>query len=472
MPTVTGLLWQQNSSVQNHESFATLISSESAAFNDIGDDVDSNFRSYGGIATVSQAQSQISDNAAKQAPTATANAVGMDSHPRTRSQINSGRVGDKDSSNLYQLQSLASENPLMGRDYAPNDGAPNMRQQSIASFPAWRRAQPSLPAQQVTGKPRLPLTSSHDIAQQKSNAHPSNQIPEPIETQMNNCVPSSQLLDNEGHGNSQFDILRFGSDSNVFDLQYGTTSAGVEMEMSPNMMELMGITSPMVGFPPLETDNRPHRESGSRSPFSTGELKRINNKWPRHKTVSRVRLIRVLWHGIVQHEADNLFSDPLAVGAHSVSPQSRTRTSKWGMEERCRNRLMQDIRSMGRGRKSGEVDAQASPALSAPEVGFQPLSPENQLGECPSLETLQRSLDFFFRCSHPVMPFIHKATFDAETTPSSLLLPMCLIGLLVMEPRSSKPFIRQFLLVSLCTEPLASIVMLTYFSENDSCMPG
>ena len=459
MPAITGRLWQQNSSVQNHESFATLISSEGAAFNGIGNDVDSNFQTYNGIAVVSQAQSQMSDHTAEQAPTAPVNAVNTDSHPRTRALIDSGRGGDQDSSNLYQLQSVASEDPLMGRDYAPNDGVPNIRQQSIASFPAWRRAQPSLPAQQLAGKTRLPPTASHNITQQKSNLNPNNHIPESIETQMNDCVASSQLLDNAGHGNPQFDILRFGSDSNVFDLQYGTTSADAEMEMSPNMMELMGITSPMVGFPPLETDDRPHRESGSRSPFSTGELKRINNKWPRHKTVSRVRLIRVLWRGIVQHEADNLFSDPLALGAHSVSPQSRTRTSKWGMEERCRNRLIQDIHSMGRGKQSGEVDAQASPALSAPEIGFQQPSPENQLGEFPSLETLQRSLDFFFRCSHPVIPFIHKATFDAETTPSSLLLPMCLIGLLVMEPRSSKPFIRQFLSVSLCTEPF-------YFQSN------
>ena len=223
--------------------------------------------------------------------------------------------------------------------------------------------------------------------------------------------------------------------------------------MSPNMMELMGINSPMIGFPPLETDDRLHRESGSKSPFSTAELKRINNKWPRHKTISGVRLIRVLWHGIVQHEADNLFSDPSACGTRSISPQSCTRTSKWGMEEGCRNRLIQDSHSMGRGRLSSEFDAHPSPAHSIPEVGVHDPSPGDQQGEFPSLETLQRSLDFFFRCSHPVMPFIHKATFDAETTPSSLLLPMCLIGLLVMEPRSSKPFIRQLLLVSLCTEP-------------------
>ena len=450
MPAITGRLWQQNSSVQNHESFVTLTPNESAAFNNIGNDVDPNFQSYQGNPAVSQARSQTSDNATEQAASAIANSARTDSHPRTTALTIPGLVADQDSSNLYQLQSIVSETPLMGRHYTPNDGTPNIRQHSIASFPAWRRAQP---AQQVAGKPRLPLTAGRNIIQQKSNLNPNNQIPGRIEGQINNCLPSTQLLENASHANSQFDILRFGSDSNVFDLHYGTASADVDMEMSPNMMELMGINSPMIGFPPLESDDRLHRESGSKSPFSTAELKRINNKWPRHKTISGVRLIRVLWHGIVQHEADNLFSDPSACGTRSISPQSCTRTSKWGMEEGCRNRLIQDSHSMGRGRLSSEFDAHPSPAHSIPEVGVHDPSPGDQQGEFPSLETLQRSLDFFFRCSHPVMPFIHKATFDAETTPSSLLLPMCLIGLLVMEPRSSKPFIRQLLLVSLCTEP-------------------
>src|SRR5258706_203769 len=42
-------------------------------------------------------------------------------------------------------------------------------------------------------------------------------------------------------------------------------------------------------------------------------------------------------------------------------------------------------------------------------------------------------------------PLLHKATFDANSTPSWLLLPICLIGLSILNPGGAEDFIRLYL---------------------------
>ena len=60
-------------------------------------------------------------------------------------------------------------------------------------------------------------------------------------------------------------------------------------------------------------------------------------------------------------------------------------------------------------------------------------------------DILDTSLDFFFQ--YFPMPFIHKATFNARTTPGLLLFPICLIGFSLLYPEHSKPFILRHLRV-------------------------
>ncbi|KAK5275372.1 hypothetical protein LTR40_013134, partial [Exophiala xenobiotica] len=79
------------------------------------------------------------------------------------------------------------------------------------------------------------------------------------------------------------------------------------------------------------------------------------------------------------------------------------------------------------------------------DVEVQGLSPRAPALTFPSTETLDMSISLYFRRFHPVLPFVHQATFDAKSTPSSLLLPMCLIGLSILNPGGADEFIRLYL---------------------------
>jgi hypothetical protein len=55
------------------------------------------------------------------------------------------------------------------------------------------------------------------------------------------------------------------------------------------------------------------------------------------------------------------------------------------------------------------------------------------------------SISLYFRRFHPALRFVHQATFGAKSTPSSLLLPTCLIGLSILNPGGADEFIRLYL---------------------------
>lgn len=180
--------------------------------------------------------------------------------------------------------------------------------------------------------------------------------------------------------------------------------------------------------------------------------KRVQRAWPRRRASPVIRLIRTMWRCASKHPADNFFS----LGNNTTTPSSRLQTqrsskSRWNMDDECRSRLITDCENnlLPAESYTGGVTAPGSPHISVPseheEVELEGISPQVPRLNFPSTEMLNMSIDFYFRRFHPVLPFLHQATFDARSTPSSLLLPICLIGLSILNPVGSEDFIRQYL---------------------------
>jgi hypothetical protein len=288
----------------------------------------------------------------------------------------------------------------------------------------------------------LPLTEEQTVPQDISNPSPSSYFSELTKPHSNDRIDDSPRNSEASHGRSL--SLGFGPDFNAYDFNFETTPRAPNPQSSPNLMNLLNMSPSMMALSPPYLDFEANQESRPKTPFSMKQIKRIQKLWPRQRTTCGVRLIRTLWQDTVQHGADNLFSEPH--DSDTCSPHDHARTSRWNMNEECRERLIRDC--IQGPSNQNTADADSLPAFSPPGTGSQETALEALNTEFPSLETLDTSLDFFFRYSYPAMPFIHKATFDAHRTPSSLLWPMCLIGLSIINPQGLNDFIRQHLVVS------------------------
>lgn len=183
-----------------------------------------------------------------------------------------------------------------------------------------------------------------------------------------------------------------------------------------------------------------HPSPGSTSPELS---RRVQQAWPRRRARSVVLAIRNMWHVAAQHTADNVFSSTSAAGSAGSKP-------RWKLDDECRSRLMSECDTilLPAEKYTGPVTAPGSPRISMAseeEVHVHGLSPGTPAHTFPSTEILNMSISLYFRRFHPVLPFMHQATFDVRSTPSSLLLPMCLIGLSILNPGGAEDFIRLYL---------------------------
>ena len=184
-------------------------------------------------------------------------------------------------------------------------------------------------------------------------------------------------------------------------------------------------------------------ESGAAiDPLLTERAAAVRQSWPRKTASPVVKMVHRLWEHAIHHGTPNLF--------HTTEPQSCEEGdhSRWHMDANCRDRLIRDCQDkfLSVEKYTGGVTAPGSPCITmatAEDTEMEGLSPHSGRSRFPSVETLEMSLDFFFRRSHPVIPFIHKPTFDSRATPSPLLFGLCLTGLSGLNPSGGKDFILQ-----------------------------
>lgn len=146
------------------------------------------------------------------------------------------------------------------------------------------------------------------------------------------------------------------------------------------------------------------------------------------------RLINTLWRDVSCYDADNLFSIPTW---QSMSPSSGNYPgSRFGLDEECRLQLQHAFglspTSLANFNNYSPNDA-SSPAASTTMSGSIPAF--------PPAEILDMALDLYFRHFHPLVPFVHMATFCAKKTQLPLLFVMCQIGMIILGTKGTTSFV-------------------------------
>ncbi|KAK4935603.1 hypothetical protein LTR10_023364 [Elasticomyces elasticus] len=212
---------------------------------------------------------------------------------------------------------------------------------------------------------------------------------------------------------------------------------------SPGILDHLAFPTP--GSPVLETP--PVSETSTNKPeslFSVHQIQRMQKLWCGQRTAPAVRHVRILWHNVVQHRAANIFSRPPDADQHEAPRSRRQGVSRWGMDETCLKRLVEFCKEL-EGNTHPQDLTDVAP-LTSTQTGSDAEAGISWSGFSkdgfPTIEVLEAGLDLLFQC--PCLPFLHKATFDAETTPTSLLLPICLLSLQSLYSERSKSFVLRY----------------------------
>ncbi|KAH7341212.1 hypothetical protein BKA66DRAFT_479189 [Pyrenochaeta sp. MPI-SDFR-AT-0127] len=233
------------------------------------------------------------------------------------------------------------------------------------------------------------------------------------------------------------DLNSFGSDPFPMDAEFDTYAY-----FGPTVLDGLDFDTPL---PPVQVSAEDHEKRLTFLPVEqTHQIRRL---WRGRRSGPGVRLIWSLWFKVARHGADNILSKPpsLVPSSHrSNSTAGNNAISRWGMDDACRNELIHFCKSLDdtREERTSEIPPQSLAADIQSDSGSEKSVPGFSANGFPTTEVFDASLDFFFQYSP--LQFVHRATFNAKTTPLSLLLPMCLIGLSSIYPDRSKTFVLRY----------------------------
>lgn len=157
-------------------------------------------------------------------------------------------------------------------------------------------------------------------------------------------------------------------------------------------------------------------------PIPTERFYRVENSWLSESSKVH-RLVPDLWQNIAKITTPNVFSE--SMGPPSITPSGNGGGNRWNISWDLAHRL-------------------------EAEFGIQPSTTtgkQNDNMAFPPPEVLDICLDMYFRHFQPMGPFMHRATFDAATTPLPLLYAMCLLGLSALGTGGGKGYIKQAFMV-------------------------
>ncbi|KAI1064544.1 hypothetical protein LB506_008060 [Fusarium annulatum] len=162
--------------------------------------------------------------------------------------------------------------------------------------------------------------------------------------------------------------------------------------------------------------------SGGLMTISACQMQKVQRIWARQRPKVLEPIHSRLWDAVIEHDADNIFTKPQqSINLKDYPPSGRN------MDQACRNRLI---------RYCDNLDGSYG-SSTTPDKAF-----------VPSVDLLDSSLDLYFQFFHPVLPLIHRSTFDARDAPSSLLLAMCLVGMSYLDQAQTKDFLTRYLRAS------------------------
>ncbi|PYI26718.1 hypothetical protein BP00DRAFT_51129 [Aspergillus indologenus CBS 114.80] len=201
-------------------------------------------------------------------------------------------------------------------------------------------------------------------------------------------------------------------------------------ELDNHLSAEIDFQSILVGSPgivDLDPGLPPVHHLGSKDGISNEQFEKVRSLWPRRRRTGSTIPAPFSWDEIVQHPEDNLFSSPV------LKTLRDSADSPWGLTNACRDRLAEDARGYLTALSPDRGDDRASSA------GSSSCGPWN--GELPPTDILDLCLDLYFSHFQVHLPFVHPGTFNASRTPSIVLFPMCLVGLILLNKTAARSMI-------------------------------
>jgi hypothetical protein len=211
-------------------------------------------------------------------------------------------------------------------------------------------------------------------------------------------------------------------DLDMFSFETGQMPIFDNAQFSFDAMDGSDLNSSIFPFstPAIEAISCSQRpRSGGLMTISAGQMQKVQRIWSRQRPKVLTQ-INSLWSDVIKHNVDNILTAP----QQRVNLDSH-QSLGCNVDQACRDRLIQYCKDL-----DGSF---GSSSTTADEIYM------------PSIDLLDSSLDFYFQFFHPVLPFIHKSTFNAGDTPSPLLLAMCLVGLSYLDRTQTKAFLTKYL---------------------------
>lgn len=184
--------------------------------------------------------------------------------------------------------------------------------------------------------------------------------------------------------------------------------------------------------PPRSGDQQ--QTQGSKKNISDEQFEQVRRLWPtRRRTVTLIPS-SICWDDILLHPEDNVFSStPLKTLLDSSVPAE----SSWNFNSTCRDRLLETVN------RDYLVKPGQTLHLPASLSNYGPW--DNGL---PPTDILDLCLDLYFYRFHVHMPFVHPGTFNASETPSILLFPMCVVGMMLLNRAVAHKMVTHYIPVS------------------------
>ncbi|KAJ8117406.1 hypothetical protein OPT61_g1393 [Boeremia exigua] len=196
----------------------------------------------------------------------------------------------------------------------------------------------------------------------------------------------------------------------------GDFSAMLGLPHTPGSVASPGLSNPWDAFflsmgSPSISDTRSFlsRKHSLGSDIPDERFTKLAKLWPK-KGAPQWLLMHTLWVDVICHKATNLFSE---ASVHNDDHNDSDSLPSEGEDEASRS------------------------------------------SRFPTVDTLAVCIDHYFQRFHPVVPFIHEPTFSAKETPNIILAPICLIGLHLLNPSTTREFVANQRTIEKCIVALS-----------------
>ncbi|UPX16218.1 uncharacterized protein EKO05_0006630 [Ascochyta rabiei] len=201
---------------------------------------------------------------------------------------------------------------------------------------------------------------------------------------------------------------------------------------SPGLSGLSDLSNPWDAFllsmsPPVPSDaiSIPSRKHSLGSDIPDERFTKLAGLWPK-KREPQWSLIQTLWTDAACYKGTNLFSEysPRTADNYNNDDGSLLSLPNNGLQ-----RGLDDARRL------------SLIQFMLPNLGTERDYEWSRNSRFPTVDTLAVCIDYYFQRFHPLFPFIHEPTFSARQTPNIMLAPICLIGLHLLDPDTTRPFV-------------------------------